>query len=120
MKIHQALSLSTMMLVLAVASGCGSTGDVVADGKAVTGVDINPDKTSLTKGATLQFQAVVNYADGTSLDVTDHESTVWNTSDPDIASVTTRGMVTAVDEGVVDISADYKGEKGDEHFAVIP
>jgi hypothetical protein len=29
-------------------------------------------------------------------------------------------MVTAVSEGLVEISADYKGEKATEQFAVVP
>jgi len=120
MKIHRSLSIASLLMALAVAAACMGTGDVVADGKAVTGVDVNPDKTTLTKGATLQFQAMVQYANGTSKDVTQDPSTVWNTSDATIASVSATGMVTAVDEGVVDISADYKGAKGDEHFAVTP
>ena len=120
MKIHSTLSLVSLLLAFTITAGCSGTGDVVADGKAVTGVDVTPDQTTMSKGTTLQLKAVVQYADGTSKDVTADESTVWNTSDATIASVTTGGLVTAVDVGAVDVSADYKGEKGNEHFGVSP
>jgi len=120
MKTYQSLLTASLLMALAVAAGCLDTSDVVDNGKGVTGVDINPDKDTLTKGTKLQLQAMVQYADGTSKDVTEHSDTVWSTSDPGIASVSADGMVTAVSEGAVDISADYKGEKGDEHFVVTP
>ena len=120
MKYYQPLFAASLFLVLSASFGCGSTSDVVDDGKAVTDVEISPDQDGLTKGSKLQFTAMVSYADGTSKDVTRDSSTVWNTSDADIATVSKDGLVTAVDEGLVVITADYKGEKGDEHFAVTP
>lgn len=120
MKLYQSLFAASLLTMLSASMGCGSTSDVVDDGRAVTDVEISPDKDGLTKGSKLQFNAMVKYADGTSKDVTRDASTVWNTSDADIATVTADGMVTAVDEGLVVISADYKGEKADEHFAVTP
>lgn len=120
MKTYRSLFTASLLMVLAVAGGCMGTSDVIDNGKGVTGVDINPDTDTLTKGTKLQLQAMVQYADGTSKDVSEDSDTVWNTSDPDIASVSAGGMVTAVSAGAVDISADYKGEKGDEHFVVTP
>lgn len=124
MKLHQSLFAASMCLSLTAVIGCGSTSDAVDDGKAVESVEITPDKDTLSKGSTFQFHVVVNYADGTTKDVSTGPGTVWNTSDADIATVSEDGMVTAVKEGVVDISASYqadnKTEKADEHFAVTP
>jgi trimeric autotransporter adhesin len=113
-------SLFAISLVAAFLPGCGSTSDVVDDGKAVAELEMTPDTTILTKGATVQFHAVVRYSDGTSKEVTESSETVWNTSDPSVATVSDDGMVTAIAEGIVDISAEYKGEKENEHFAVTP
>jgi len=120
MKFFQSLLAASMLTALSASFGCGSTSDVVDNGVAVTDVEISPDNEGMTKGLTLQFTATVKYADGTSKNVTKDASIIWNTSDADIATVTKEGLVTAVDEGLVVISADYKGEKADEHFAVTP
>jgi uncharacterized protein YjdB len=120
MKLSQSLSIASLLMALGAAAGCMGTSDVSDDGVGVTGVSISPDKITLGTGTTFQFQAMVHYADGTSNDVTHDSVTVWNTSNPTIATVSGSGMVSAINEGLVDISADYKGEKGDEHFAVTP
>ncbi|APR85458.1 Hypothetical protein A7982_10807 [Minicystis rosea] len=114
-------TLGTVAVIFATfAAGCGSTSNLVDDGKAVASIEITPSTETLTKGATLQLRAVLEYADGTSKDITESADTVWNTSDADIATVTDDGMVTGVSEGFVDVSASYKGEKANEHFAVTP
>ena len=120
MKFYQPLFAISLVAALFAGSGCGGTSDAVDDGKAISGVEVNPGATTLTKGAMLQFHAMVKYGDGTSKDVTESSDTVWNTSDPNIATVSEKGMVTGVAEGVVDISAAYKGQKGNDHFAVTP
>jgi trimeric autotransporter adhesin len=120
MKLFQSLAIASLLMALGAATGCMGTSDVSDDGVGVTGVSIGPDKTTLTTGTTFQFLATVKYADGTSKDVTHDSETVWNTSNPAIATVSDSGMVSAIAEGLVDISADYKGEKGDEHLAITP
>ena len=120
MKFYQPFFAVSLVAALIVGSGCGGTSDVVDDGKAVSGLDVSPGATALTKGSMMQFHAMVKYSDGTSKDVTESDDTVWNTSDPNIATVSEHGMVTGVSEGVVDISANYKGQKGNDHFAVTP
>ena len=58
--------------------------------------------------------------DGSSENVTDTREIEWNTSDPENATVDDNGMVTAVDEGTVDITATYKGFSAEESFIVLP
>jgi len=120
MKLMQSLFAASLFATLAFGAGCSDTSNVVDDGKGVASVKVGPDKETLTKGTSLQFQATVQYADGTSKDVTSDSDTVWNTSDADLATVSRTGMVNAISEGVVAISANYLGEKGDEEFAVTP
>jgi uncharacterized protein YjdB len=120
MKIHQSFPIATLFISLPACAGCSDTSDVVDDGKAVAGVEITPDKITLTKGVTFQFTATVNYADGSSKNVTDDSHTIWNTSDAAVATVED-GKVTAISESVdVSISASYLTEKAEEHFAVTP
>jgi uncharacterized protein YjdB len=120
MKTCQSFFAASLFAALIAGTGCGGTSDIVDDGKAVSELRMSPDTTTLTKGAMLQFHAVVLYSDGTSKDVTESSDTVWNTSNPRIATVSDDGMVTGISEGLVDISASYKGEKANEHFAVTP
>jgi uncharacterized protein YjdB len=112
---------ATLFMSALSSAACGSdTTKVVDNGKAVSSVEVDPNEETLAKGATLQFRAIVEYADGTSKDVTADPNTVWNTSDPAVATITKSGMVTTLRGGLVDISADYKGATGDEHFVVTP
>lgn len=108
-------ALATTLFV----GGCSGTLDATNDGMAIADFSITPDKDTLTQGTSLQFHAMLTYADGTEKDVSQDGSTVWNTSNADVATVTD-GMVSAVKEGIVDISADFKGVKANEHFAVTP
>lgn len=118
MTIQKALSISTLLLAF-IGAGC-STSDTVIDGKAVTGMDVNSGKPSIKAGSSVQFAAIIQFADGTSKDVTADPATVWNSSDATIAEVSTIGIVDTKSAGFADISADYKGEKGNNRFAVTP
>ena len=120
MKLYQSLCAASLFVALFAGFGCGGTSNVVDDGKAVSELQVNPETTALTKGSTMQFHAMVMYSDGTSKDVTESSDTVWNTSNPRIATVSEEGMVMGISEGLVTISADYKGEKANEEFAVTP
>jgi uncharacterized protein YjdB len=128
MKFPQALSTAPLILALAAGVGCTGTtttggtssGSVAEDGKVISAVEITPNKDTLSKGATQQFRAVVRYADGTTEDITNSKDAVWNTSEPTVATVSRSGVVVATKEGLVNITVEYKGEKGEEHFVVMP
>lgn len=120
MNILKSLFAASLFAALVGGVGCNNTSDNTDDGKAISGVEVSPNNATLAKGSTIQLHAIVTYGDGTTKDVTDSGDTVWNTSDPDIATVSDDGLVTGVKEGVVDISANYKGEKANDHFAVTP
>ncbi len=133
MKFPQALFTAPLILALAAGVGCTGTtttsgtsaggttgGSATEDGKAVAAVEITPNKDTLSKGATQQFRAVVRYADGTTEDITNSKEALWNTSEPAVATVSKNGVVVAAKEGLVNITVEYKGEKGEEHFVVMP
>lgn len=129
MKFSQALFTAPLILALAAGVGCtgpnttsgtSTGGSVTEDGKAIADVEITPNKDTLSKGATQQFRAIVRYADGTTEDITNSNDAVWNTSEPTVATVTKDGVVLASKEGLVNITVEYKGEKGEEHFVVMP
>jgi hypothetical protein len=120
MRLRHSPFTAALFAALAVCAGCGDSNDLVDDGKAVSEVQISPDIETLTEGSSMQFTALLAYADGTSRDVSADSSTVWNTTDAEVATVSADGLVTAVSVGVVSITADYRGVKADEDFIVTP
>jgi uncharacterized protein YjdB len=120
MKITASILCASLFMALAAGAGCGSTTNVTDNGKAVAGVTVGPSTTTMSAGSTKQFTAMLEYADGTSRDVTTERSTIWNTSNPSVATVSTTGMVTAVKLGTVEITAEFDTVKGSQSFAVTP
>ncbi|MFJ3339980.1 Ig domain-containing protein [Streptomyces diastaticus] len=60
--------------------------------------------------ATRQLAASVSYADGSTRDVS--ATATWVSSDPEVATVSTAGLVTAVAVGSADITATAEGKSG--------
>jgi uncharacterized protein YjdB len=130
MKFSLALFTAPLIMALAAGVGCSGTtptggddatgGSATDDGKVIAGIDVSPEKATLSKGKTQQFRAIVRYADGTTADITDSKDVIWNTSEPTVATVTKNGVVTATKEGIANITVEYKGEKGSESFVVMP
>lgn len=129
MKIQQSLFGAALFMALAIGVGCGgttttsdngTTGTATEDGKAIASIEITPAKATLSKGTTTKFRATAHYADGTTKDITDAKEIVWNTGEPTVAIVAKDGTVTTIKEGLVEISAEYMGERATESFAVLP
>lgn len=122
MNLFRSLCVASFLAASIVGSGCGGSDepDVVDDGKTISSVEITTGITTLTKGSSIELRAIVKYADGTTADVTSTDDTTWNTSDPKIATVDNKGHVTAISEGVVDVTVTYKGVKASESFIVTP
>lgn len=131
MKFSQALFAAPLVMALAAGVGCSGTGgggtpedknggSATDDGKVIASIEVTPEKATLSKGATQQFRAIVHYADGTTEDITNSKDVRWNTSEPTVATVTKNGVVTATKEGVANITVEYKNEKGEEGFVVMP
>ena len=101
-------------------AGAAASASAMDPEKGIAKIEIQPQKITLSTGGTTQLRAIVRFADGSTKDVTDDADTVWNTSNTSVATVSKTGVVTALKAGMVDISAGYKSEKGDEHFLVVP
>lgn len=86
--------------------GAGGTEPVSpADGTPAT-VSINPPSSTISIGAQLPLQALVQDPDGRLIPVT---AVVWSAQDPAIASVSGAGVVTAVALGSTQVAASYNG-----------
>jgi uncharacterized protein YjdB len=128
MKFHQALFMASLIAGLTAGLGCSGTtptgstssgGTANEGGKTITSIDITPGKDPLRSGASQQFRAVAHFDDGTSEDITNSKDVKWSTSASTLATVTNSGMVTATKTGPVDITVEYKGERGEKHVIIV-
>jgi len=67
-------------------------------------------------GSSSQFVATALNSNGTSQDVSG--SATWSSSDSNIATVSSTGLVTALNSGSVTITASYSGAIGTDAIAV--
>jgi len=72
--------------------------------------------TPSSSGASFQLTATARLSDGSSRDVTN--SATWQSSNPQLASVSSNGMVTVHGDGAVDLQATYQGVSGSMHVTV--
>ena len=88
--------------------GCSNDdgGTDTSTGKTISDLDINGDNT-IDNGATKQLSATLKYADGSSIDVTSDSHVLWNTSDPDVLTVSSTGLMTAKKVGAAKITLTY-------------
>lgn len=92
------------------AAACGSTtAPSVVSSVTVTGA-------APAVGTSSQYTAVANMSNGTTEVVT--TTATWTSSNPDIATVTPGGLVTAIAEGTVSISATFDNVTGAVQAAV--
>ena len=84
--------------------GCG------AGVARLTQISIAPANQTMPKGTTLQLSATGTYDNGTtqSLDA----SVMWQTSQSAVATINVHGAVTAVGQGVTQVSAAFEGVTG--------
>lgn len=94
-------------------TACGSSSTAPSAVNTVTVTGAAP-----AVGATAQYSAVANLSDGSTENVT--TSATWTSSNPDIATVSATGLVTAVAQGNVSISATFDSVTGTAQAALLP
>lgn len=92
---------------------------VTAAGDAqVTAVRIVPESVSLDVGGKVQFTAVGSFSDGSI--GTLGASAIWVSDRPAVAQVDGNGLLTAVGQGVVTVTASDSGFQGTANITVAP
>jgi hypothetical protein len=91
-------------------SGCGSPSSPSGNTLTVSGVVVSGPAALTAIGQTTQLAAMAAFSNGTSQNVT--STATWQSSNTNIATVTTGGLVTAVNFGQVSITAAYQGASG--------
>jgi uncharacterized protein YjdB len=97
--------------LLTAACGSSSTAPSAVNTVTVTGA-------APAVGATAQYSAVANLANGTTENVT--TTATWSSSNPAIATVSSTGLVTAVAAGSASISATFDSVTGSAQAAFLP
>ncbi|HEX6808977.1 MAG TPA: Ig-like domain-containing protein, partial [Gemmatimonadaceae bacterium] len=93
--------------------GGGSTGPGNGAGKIV----ITPSNDSIVIGTSVSLSAKVMNAQG---QVVNGATVFWNTSNANVATVSSNGTVTGVDTGTVQIAASANGVSGIAGISVLP
>jgi uncharacterized protein YjdB len=98
-------------------SGCGggSSNPKPPVNPVLQSIAVSPQTTTVAAGLTQQFTASGNYSDGTSKPLS---SVTWATSDTSLATVSTTGLVTAVKQGTVTVTATSAGISGSAPLTV--
>lgn len=80
---------------------------VLVTRKVPASLSVTPDAKTIASDQTVQLTATANYKDGTSKDVSG--TVTWQSSAQSTATVSSSGLVTAVQEGTVKITATVPG-----------
>jgi hypothetical protein len=109
----RALGVLIVFMCSAFLLNCGS-----GSGSAkLTQITIAPANQSIVKGAHLQLNATGIYSNGTQEVLND---VVWQTSQSDVATISTQGDATGMGEGVAQVSAAFQGVTGSTSLTVGP
>ena len=96
----------------------GVTGSAAVTGVSPVALNIVPATLSMVLGSSRQLQAIATLSDGTTQDLTGIAA--WSSTDPNIASVSSGGLVSAVQLGVTTILAQSNGLTGSAQITVVP
>jgi hypothetical protein len=102
-------------IVIAALAACGDDGTSVDPATAVASVTIEAPRTALSVGSTLQLSATAANAAGTILT---GRTIDWISSRPDVATITSDGLVRGVGSGATVISAASGGHEATVSLSV--
>jgi len=111
-------------LLLFLAGACGSSAPPAAPTTptvSVVSIQVGVPgngSAALTPGETRQLFALATQSDGTTADVTNVAT--WQSSNPNLATVSPAGVVTAAAQGALDVTATYKSVKGSLRVDISP
>lgn len=110
-------TLGAATITAAVGSINGTSGLTVA-APVMVGVTVSPAQSSLIIGGTSELQAIANYSDGSTQNVT--ATATWTSEDPLLATAVSNGFVTANQIGTATIQAEQNGFTGTGAVTVAP
>jgi len=98
---------AALVLVVSTLIGCGGAGSSQSNHSSgqptVSSIQVAPTSMSIGTGSVQQFTATAHLSDGTSKDIT--STVLWDSSDANIATISSGGMATGFGPGTVSITA---------------
>lgn len=88
------------------------------NGKAISDLDIGGDIT-IDEGAEKQMTATVEYADGTTKDVTKDADLTWNIGNASVATISAEGVIRGVSKGTTTVKASYQGRETSDKALIV-
>ena len=110
------LGIALNCLWILVAGGCGGGSNSPAPAPTLQSVNVAPQNGTLAAGLTQQYGATAHYSDGSSNAAT----VTWSTSDTSLATINSAGLLTAVRQGDVTISAASGAITGSTSLTIGP
>lgn len=107
--------------ILFALTACGGSGGATATNKTgptVTSIQVTGVSGSIVAGQTQQLAAAATYSDGSTKDVT--SIATWSSSDANVVTITTGGMLTAKASGQCSVSAKIGSVGGSLAVTVTP
>ncbi len=86
----------------------GYTTLTVKQPRTATKLEITPIGATAANGASLQFNAIATYSDGTTSDVTYNTATRWRSSRAEVVEISVVGLAKAKQAGSTTITASYR------------
>jgi uncharacterized protein YjdB len=107
-----------ILLALTACGGSGGSSQSVNNGPSLRSIQVNGLSGSVTAGQTQQLTATASYSDGSTKDVT--STATWSSTNANIATVATGGMLTAKASGQCSVSAKIGTIGGSLTVTVMP
>jgi hypothetical protein len=104
--------------ITATVGNVAGTAALTVTGAAIVALNIQPSAVSMVLGSSRQLRAIASFSDGTTQDVT--ATAIWSATQPAIASVNSRGLVTANRVGSTTIMASASGLTASASVTVTP
>ncbi|MGA9642122.1 MAG: Ig-like domain-containing protein [Terriglobales bacterium] len=105
-----------MTTITALFGGTAGTASLTVTNASLTGINITPSDPSVALGGSQQFDAVGTFSDGSTEDLTTQAS--WNSSNANIATISSSGMATTAATGTATITASMNGTTGSTTITV--
>lgn len=99
--------LLALVLISALAWSCGSSNKTPTGPSSIASLVVTGAKSLTAAGQTVQLTATATLSDGSTKDVT--ATATWTSSNTGAATVSSGGLVTALSNGSVTITATYQG-----------
>lgn len=109
-------TLGMALFASSILAGCGGGANSPTPA-SLESVSVSPQNGAVAAGLTQQYTATANYSDGSSKPAT---GVTWASSDTSVASINSAGLMTAVKQGSVTISAASGGITGNVSVTIGP